>query len=119
MQWNGRLYEVPGVVVDCFQQGRGAVQHAFLTHCHTDHLNGINTLPSSSTLYSSAQTFSLVSRLYPDLACRVETIEVGESRVLSLPLRDGRHQSFTVTAYDANHCPGTHISSFKIDVLTL
>ncbi|KAG6526368.1 hypothetical protein ZIOFF_016351 [Zingiber officinale] len=77
-------------------------RHHFLTHAHKDHLAGI-VAHSSRPVYATRLTKALVLGYFPQLddSLFVE-IEVGESVVVDDP--DG---SFSVTAIDANHCPGT------------
>ncbi|KAG6530184.1 hypothetical protein ZIOFF_012406 [Zingiber officinale] len=78
-------------------------RHHFLTHAHKDHLAGI-VAHSSRPVYATRLTKALVLGYFPQLddSLFVE-IEVGQSVVVDDP--DG---SFSVTAIDANHCPGQH-----------
>lgn len=106
-------------------------RHHFLTHAHKDHSSGIST-HFSFPIYSTLITKILVLQHYPQvffirhlfrtwprtlLFCLIlfffsqlddslfVRIEVGQSVVIYDP--DG---VFTVTAFDANHCPGNDLS---------
>ncbi|XP_042464871.1 5' exonuclease Apollo-like [Zingiber officinale] len=83
-------------------------RHHFLTHAHKDHLAGI-VAHSSRPVYATRLTKALVLGYFPQLddSLFVE-IEVGESVVVDDP--DG---SFSVTAIDANHCPGAVMFLFE------
>ncbi|KAI7725861.1 hypothetical protein M8C21_010929 [Ambrosia artemisiifolia] len=83
-------------------------KHHFLTHAHKDHSQGIST-HASFPIYATSITKTLTLNYYPNLdeSLFVE-IEVGQSVVVDDPM-DG----FTVTAFDANHCPGAVMFLFE------
>ncbi|KAF5480606.1 hypothetical protein F2P56_001342 [Juglans regia] len=83
-------------------------RHHFLTHAHKDHSSGIST-HFSFPIYSTLITKILVLQHYPQLDDSLFVrIEVGQSVVVYDP--DG---AFTVTAFDANHCPGAVMFLFE------
>nr|POF20247.1 5' exonuclease apollo [Quercus suber] len=86
--------------VDTWTSSSKRKRHHFLTHAHKDHSFGISS-HFSFPIYSTLLTKSLVLQHYPQLddSLFVE-IEIGQSVVVDDP--DG---AFTVTAFDANHCP--------------
>lgn len=87
--------------VDTWNLSSVKKRHHFLTHAHKDHSNGIST-HFSYPIYSTDLTKTLVIQQHPQLDKTLFVgIEVGETVVINDP--DG---SFSVTAYDANHCPG-------------
>ncbi|KAL8133002.1 hypothetical protein AgCh_008463 [Apium graveolens] len=76
-------------------------RHRFLTHAHKDHTQGITTY-HSYPIYSTLLTRTLTLHYYPQLdESLFVNIEVGDSIVIRDP--DG---DFSVSAFDANHCPG-------------
>ncbi|KAK1403850.1 DRMBL domain-containing protein [Heracleum sosnowskyi] len=83
-------------------------RHRFLTHAHKDHSQGITTY-NSYPIYSTLLTRTLTLHYYPQLdESLFVNIEVGDSIVIRDP--DG---DFTVTAFDANHCPGAIMLLFE------
>ncbi|KAK7282331.1 hypothetical protein RIF29_11011 [Crotalaria pallida] len=83
-------------------------RHHFLTHAHKDHSSSIASF-SSFPIYSTLLTKTLVLQHYPELdGSLFVSIEVGQSLIIDDP--DG---SFTVTAFDANHCPGAVMFLFE------
>ncbi|KAE7998333.1 hypothetical protein FH972_002890 [Carpinus fangiana] len=82
--------------------------HHFLTHAHKDHYSGIST-HFSFPIYSTLLTKTLLFQHYPQLDESLFVgIEVGQTVVIDDP--DG---AFTVTAFDANHCPGAVMFLFE------
>ncbi|XP_062195695.1 uncharacterized protein LOC133898901 [Phragmites australis] len=96
--------------VDTWTPASSLKRHRFLTHAHRDHLAGITATTLSSPVYASRLTLVIVLRIFPQLdrAAFVE-VEVG-APPLRVPDPDG---DFTVTAFDANHCPGAVMFLFE------
>ncbi|KAG1328142.1 5' exonuclease Apollo [Cocos nucifera] len=94
--------------VDTWTAASRRKRYHFLTHAHRDHLTGIAS-NSSYPIYATRFTKSLTLRHFPQLedSLFVE-IEVGKSVVIDDP--DG---TFSVTAFDANHCPGAAMFLFE------
>ncbi|KAM3359996.1 5' exonuclease Apollo isoform X1 [Capsicum galapagoense] len=87
--------------VDTWNPKSNTKRHHFLTHAHKDHTQGICTY-ASDPIYCSHLTKTLVLQHFPQLdGSFFVGIEVGQCIVIKDP--DG---DFTVTALDANHCPG-------------
>ncbi|XP_061368306.1 uncharacterized protein LOC133311294 isoform X2 [Gastrolobium bilobum] len=83
-------------------------RHHFLTHAHKDHSSSI-TSHSSFPIYSTLLTKTLILQQFPQLdASLFLGIEVGQSLIIDDPAGD-----FTVTAFDANHCPGAVMFLFE------
>ncbi|ONK73267.1 uncharacterized protein A4U43_C04F29160 [Asparagus officinalis] len=94
--------------VDTWTPQSNLKRHRFLTHAHKDHLSGI-AANSSYPIYATRITKSIVLQNFPQVeeAVFVE-IEVGASVTVRDP--DG---DFTVSAFDANHCPGAVMFLFE------
>ncbi|RDA86938.1 hypothetical protein CP532_1871 [Ophiocordyceps camponoti-leonardi (nom. inval.)] len=118
--FNGIVPEFPEIRIDFFRN-RATALACFLSHIHSDHLAGLESL-RSPFVYCSAATREMLLRLerYP---CRINyakgILEARQqtyrhlARVLkplpletptTIELRPGR--SIRVTLFDANHCPG-------------
>ncbi|MCO5597888.1 hypothetical protein L7F22_051973 [Adiantum nelumboides] len=83
-------------------------RHFFLTHAHLDHTRGIS--PSFAPIYCTPLTARLVLLRYPQMhrsAFSLINIEEPKS------IQNDNDCSFTVTAYDANHCPGAVMFLFE------
>ncbi|GMY12475.1 5' exonuclease Apollo isoform X1 [Fagus crenata] len=94
--------------VDTWSPSSKRKRHHFLTHAHKDHSFGIST-HSSFPIYSTLLTKTLLLQHYPQLDDSLFVgIEHGQSVVVDDP--DG---TFTVTAFDANHCPGAVMFLFE------
>ncbi|KZV54469.1 5' exonuclease Apollo [Dorcoceras hygrometricum] len=94
--------------VDTWTPSSKRKRHHFLTHAHKDHAQGFSahaTFPTYSTLF----TRTLIRRYYPQVDESIFVgIETGQSLAVGDP--DG---DFTVTAFDANHCPGAVMFLFE------
>ncbi|KAL2347236.1 hypothetical protein Fmac_001236 [Flemingia macrophylla] len=83
-------------------------RHHFLTHAHRDHSSSIAS-HSSFPIYSTRLTKILILQQFPQLdASLFLDVEVGRSFVVDDPAG-----AFTVTAFDANHCPGAVMFLFE------
>ncbi|KAM7517914.1 hypothetical protein LguiB_016876 [Lonicera macranthoides] len=88
--------------VDTWSPSSMRKSYHFLTHAHKDHSQGIST-HSSYPIYATSITKTLTLQHYPQLSDLLFVeIEVGQSIVIDDP-----YGSFTVTAFDANHCPAS------------
>ncbi|XP_024993452.1 protein artemis isoform X1 [Cynara cardunculus var. scolymus] len=94
--------------VDTWTPCSNRKRHRFLTHAHKDHSQGIST-HASFPIYATRITKTLTLNYYPQLneSLFVE-IEIGQSIAIDDPV-----ETFTVTAFDANHCPGAVMFLFE------
>ncbi|OEL29903.1 hypothetical protein BAE44_0009078 [Dichanthelium oligosanthes] len=79
-------------------------RHRFLTHAHRDHLVGAGAAADGGcgTVYATRLTLALALRHSPQLECW-EFVEMEVGRTVAV---DDPAGAYSVTAYDANHCPG-------------
>ncbi|KAF5594548.1 hypothetical protein FPCIR_4871 [Fusarium pseudocircinatum] len=121
--FDGIVSEFPDIRIDFFRRNAGAQPPlaCFLSHVHSDHLAGIESL-RSPFVYCSAATKEILLRLerYPCrinyakgvLEARQQTFKHLRKVLKPLPLETptvielypGRE--IQVTLFDANHCPG-------------
>jgi len=85
-------------------------KYHFLTHAHKDHTGGM-VAHASYPVYCTSITKQIVRHRYSmlDESMFVE-LQVGESLLI-----DSLDDPFTVTAFDANHCPGAIMLLFEGD----
>ncbi|KAJ4996715.1 hypothetical protein K4K48_007957 [Colletotrichum sp. SAR 10_66] len=122
--FNGLVAEFPDIRIDFFRKhaGHHPPLACFLSHIHSDHLAGLESL-RSPFVYCSAATREMLLRLerYPCrinyakgiLEARVQTYKHLKNLLKPLPLdtpttlelAPGR--CIQVTLLDANHCPGS------------
>ncbi|KAK2041135.1 artemis protein [Colletotrichum somersetense] len=121
--FNGLVAEFPDIRIDFFRShaGRRPPLACFLSHIHSDHLAGLETL-RSPFVYCSAATREMLLRLerYPCrinhakgiLEARVQTYKHLKNLLKPLPLETpttlelAPGSRIQVTLFDANHCPG-------------
>ncbi|KZL84413.1 artemis protein [Colletotrichum incanum] len=121
--FNGLVAEFPDIRIDFFRSdaGRRPPLACFLSHVHSDHLAGLETL-RSPFVYCSAATREMLLRLerYPCrinyakgiLEARVQTYKHLKNLLKPLPLETPTTLELApgsyiqVTLFDANHCPG-------------
>uniref|UniRef100_A0A383V4K8 Metallo-beta-lactamase domain-containing protein n=1 Tax=Tetradesmus obliquus TaxID=3088 RepID=A0A383V4K8_TETOB len=97
---------VPGTtfIVDGFAFPSPRCTAYFLTHCHSDHTIGLRR-DFASTIYCSPVSARLLAHDWGLRAPQVQVLQLGQPLLL---------QGVTVTAIDANHCPGAVMLLFEV-----
>lgn len=121
--FDGIVKEFPNIRIDYFRHhpGKSPPAACFLSHIHSDHLLGLETL-KMPFVYCSAATRRLLLRMekYPHrinfskgiLESRKQTYKHLKLVLRALPLHTpielelGPKSRIQVTLFDANHCPG-------------
>ncbi|CAG7564180.1 unnamed protein product [Fusarium equiseti] len=101
--FNGIVSEFPDIRIDFFRKNVNAPPPlaCFLSHVHSDHLAGLESLKSPLINYAKGvlearqQTFKHLDKILKPLPLEAPTF---------IELRPG--QQIQVTLFDANHCPG-------------
>ncbi|XP_052779914.1 5' exonuclease Apollo-like [Mya arenaria] len=75
----------------------------FLTHLHGDHVTGL-TSSWNSPIYCSEVTEQLLLQRYGIKSELIHSLQIGEPEIVYLD--EVQQEQMTVTALDANHCPG-------------
>lgn len=104
---SGVVLEGTPICVDRWKRTEGGKVY-FLTHAHTDHTVGLTSEFFSGMLYCTEITACLIIRRLGVDPSRVTTLEVGSAYSIPIDDRLGENGgvTFTVTLFDANHCPG-------------
>lgn len=88
--------------VDTWGSSSSNKEFHFLTHCHSDHTGGLKH-HKKRPIYCSELSQRLLLRRYSEFkASDFAVLLIGQPLLLGA----GKENSFTVTAYNANHCPG-------------
>lgn len=119
--FDGVIKEFPHIRIDCFIRNGPLPLACFLSHVHSDHLRGLESL-KSPFIYCSASTKQLLLRLekYPHrmnfakgvLETRKQTYRHLKKLLRPIPLHTPTEielspgNSIRVTLFDANHCTG-------------
>jgi len=120
--FGGSFLSLPGVRCDrfdCLGEDDSSVpaQHLFLSHCHADHMVGLEDVGSflkkrkrragPRKLYCSMISSVFVQKKYPDIS-RDSIVELLPNKPQTITVRDDTTvYCLRVTAINANHCPGS------------
>ncbi|BFZ07551.1 hypothetical protein BsWGS_10590 [Bradybaena similaris] len=108
---NGHILAGTDIAVDYWKiQGKGGRLVHFLTHLHGDHISGL-TSSWHRPIYCSEFTSRLLTIRHGLPSSLLKICVLNESMLVS----GHGSSSFTVTAYDANHCPGAVMFYFQGD----
>lgn len=106
--FNGEIAEISGISVDNFSLN---VECFFLSHCHTDHMKGLDKLKTAKPIYATAISALIIRRKYPYLAENLVVLDNGIPREVKL----SDDQNFVVTSLSAGHCAGACMFLFQIE----
>ncbi|BFZ61939.1 hypothetical protein YB2330_003017 [Saitoella coloradoensis] len=96
------------LVVDGFKYGKvPGIDNYFLTHYHSDHYGGLSHTWSHGVIWCSRITARLVIEFLRVDPKWVKTVE------MDVPTDINTGSGLTVTAIDANHCPGSVLFLFE------
>lgn len=109
--FNGTINEIPSIAVDNFETS--GKKFYFLSHCHTDHLKGIEQLPEGSLLYATPISSLIIRKKYPKL--KINELEIGITKQFEVKEDNGNNLVFNVNALSAGHCIGACMLLFQID----
>ncbi|KAI9143899.1 beta-lactamase-like protein [Paraphysoderma sedebokerense] len=102
------ISEYPSISIDDFREKEEhRIDHYFLTHCHTDHLCGINRETLQKKVYCTEETKNILlnhpSNFRQIQHKLIETLPIDQPKIFNL--RTG--EDILVTFLAANHCPGS------------
>ncbi|XP_067125961.1 protein artemis-like [Centruroides vittatus] len=112
--FEGFVKGYPGISIDRFEINNLNSTIYLLSHCHTDHMKGLDTTQFHERLKKSDDVKIYMSEVskallmndhkYMHLAPYIETIPVKSAITISVPNTD---QKIVVTIFPAGHCPGS------------
>ncbi|XP_050090024.1 protein artemis-like [Anopheles aquasalis] len=113
----GVIPELPGIAIDRFEpEQRQRASAFFLSHCHTDHMRGLELdVELPGPLYLSPVSGVFIRHRFPRHAHLVRTMAIGEQVTLTIhPVEPGGEEyELTVRSIAAEHCPGSVMFFFE------
>lgn len=124
--FNGKIVEIPKISADNFEGDNVNSLVYFLSHCHSDHMRGLDNIDFQNSLlqrpgvylYASSISIKILKNIYKDksryprIESKLKVIPVNHPTLIKIP---ETNQSFTVTTIPAGHCPGSVMFLFEID----
>ncbi|XP_046737189.1 protein artemis-like isoform X1 [Diprion similis] len=121
----GQISEIPGISVDRFNGANLESSAFFLSHCHSDHMKGLDSsffrhlIESDKYLYcspiSKAFLMGIIFGLPED---RIREIELSIPKIIRYTVLEGEASvvtSLTVSTSPTGHCPGSVMFIFTKD----
>ncbi|EFN76517.1 protein artemis [Harpegnathos saltator] len=115
----GFVEEIPGISVDRFDGENLSSSAYFLSHCHTDHMIGLNheffahLQQFDKYLYCSSISKQILNANCPNMY--VKDIEVDKRVAVEYKNGSGETDILFVTCISAGHCPGSVMFLFERD----
>lgn len=107
---------IPGtnIIVDKFRPPRNDLNNYvfFLSHIHTDHIEGLHNSWDHGRIYMSKRTRALLLDKYPGLKSVAIELTLNEEHWIFLD-DEQKSEGITAVLLDANHCPGAVMMLFK------
>ncbi|XP_055384832.1 protein artemis-like [Condylostylus longicornis] len=110
--FNGLIDEIPFISVDRFEKHNLHSSLFFLSHCHYDHMIGLNRdLILPGKLYCSEISSIFLKKQFPNLEQSIEILDLEVPTVLFNPKESDT--KIVVTTIPALHCPGSVMFIFE------
>lgn len=113
--FGGKFEELPGVSVDRFTYDNLNSEAFFLSHCHVDHMQGLNSsqfqnvlLEYNLFLYVSPISKAILDKMFPSIKNNIVELELNSVKHISL-----KNQNLNVMTVPAGHCPGSVMFLFE------
>ncbi|KAK6993734.1 protein artemis-like isoform X1 [Biomphalaria glabrata] len=120
----GQLNEYKNIAIDRFDGKNLQCSAFFLSHCHSDHMVGLKSIPFLKHLQSSKDVYLYCSKvtkilLLADEECRplekyMQILEIGLANLVKVPSTNHSEEYYVnVTLIPAGHCPGSVMFLFE------
>ncbi|KAL3268904.1 hypothetical protein HHI36_007991 [Cryptolaemus montrouzieri] len=119
--FGGKIKEIPGISIDRFDRNNLDSQAYFLSHCHIDHMVGLNTSEFQGILkerncfiYVSHVTKAILKKLYPNIDEQIKELDFCTPTSVHL-----NNAVVSVIPIPSGHCPGSVMFLFEMDQVIL
>ncbi|XP_071453492.1 protein artemis-like [Hetaerina americana] len=126
--FNGKLDEIPEITIDRFDGEKNLKESTayFLTHFHSDHMKGLDTLVFRQALLERNDVYLYTSEItrcimknhsrYHLLIPKIKPLPSVGCKLLSIPslIDDSSHRDLQVTLIPTGHCPGSVMFFFEL-----
>lgn len=123
--FNGKIVEIPGISVDRFDNENLFSSVFFLSHCHTDHMVGLDHTffmglkQWNKYFYCSSFSKNVLEMSYNYNTDNVIQIDVNQPTYVQFATLSGDICTIRVTCITAEHCPGAVMFLFEKDSMTV
>ncbi|XP_057664556.1 protein artemis [Diorhabda carinulata] len=115
--FSGKIQEIPNISVDRFVEENLKSEIFFLSHCHTDHMVGLDSynfkselMDNKKYLYASEISCTILKNMFPHYGDCLKMLPLNTPKIFQL-----KNSSFAVTLIPAGHCPGSVMFLFEND----
>lgn len=111
--FGGLIEDIPGTSIDNFTEDNKYSKLFLLSHCHTDHMNGLDTSffnclkKNNQYLYCSAMSKTILGdKIWNFDPSAIRILEMNSPETLTYIFKE-EEISVTVTCIPSGHCPGS------------
>lgn len=116
--FGGKIQEIPDISVDRFDEDNLNSEVYFLSHCHSDHMRGLENVyfweqlvKYHKFLYASQISCVILSKMYPFTSVNVKELSLYTPNTIYF-----NNKTLTVTIISAGHCPGSVMFLFETEL---
>ncbi|KAJ8918599.1 hypothetical protein NQ315_013104 [Exocentrus adspersus] len=119
--FGGKIEEIPHISVDRFDGRNFESEAYFLSHCHTDHMVGLdnwnfqdNLVKNNKYLYASDVSRAILKNQFPYLENNIKVLDMYTPTIVVL-----KNGNISVLPIPAGHCPGSVMFLFETNTRVL
>nr|KAI8747426.1 5' exonuclease Apollo-like [Biomphalaria glabrata] len=109
---NGHIIQNTHIAIDKWEKETAYMYVHFLIHIHDDHTDGL-TSTWQKPVYCSEISAQLLVERFEVKKELINILPLNQSTIVPISLSRIQNSTFTVTAFNANHCPGSIILYFE------